>query len=141
LDEIAWVSTSYAMANITIIPMSGWLLRRFGFRRYYAASILLFAIASVLCAMAWDLRSLVIFRILQGLGGGAIIPTSQSVLFSRDPGRQHGMAGALFAIGAITGPLLGPTVGGYLVDAASWHWIFFVNIPIGLLAAYIAWTP
>jgi MFS transporter, DHA2 family, multidrug resistance protein len=140
LDEIAWVSTSYAMANITIIPMSGWLLRRFGFRRYYAASILLFAIASVLCGFAWDLRSLVIFRILQGLGGGAIIPTSQSVLFSRYPERQHGMAGALFAIGAITGPLLGPTVGGYLVEAASWHWIFLVNLPLGIAASYLIWT-
>ncbi|HEY4241470.1 MAG TPA: DHA2 family efflux MFS transporter permease subunit [Kofleriaceae bacterium] len=140
LDQIAWVSTAYAMANITIIPISGWLLRRFGFRRYYTASILLFAAASVLCGCAWDLRSLVIFRILQGLGGGAIIPTSQSVLFSRYPERQHGMAGALFAIGAITGPLLGPTIGGYLVEAASWHWIFLVNLPLGLLAGFLIWT-
>ncbi|WP_394821534.1 DHA2 family efflux MFS transporter permease subunit [Pendulispora albinea] len=140
LDRIAWVSTSYAMANITIIPMSGWLLKRFGFRRYYAASILVFTAASVLCGLSWDLLSLVLFRILQGLGGGAIIPTSQSVLFSRYPEKQHGMAGALFAIGAITGPLLGPTIGGYLVEWASWHWIFFVNLPFGLFAAYIAWT-
>ena len=140
LDEIAWVSTAYAMANITIIPMSGWLLRRFGFRNYYTSSIILFTIASVLCGCAWDLKSLVLFRILQGLGGGAIIPTSQSVLFSRYPEKQHGAAGALFGIGAITGPLLGPTIGGYLIDAASWHWIFFVNIPIGMIAAYLAWT-
>src|ERR1700761_2070688 len=75
LDQIAWVSTAYAMANITIIPMSGWLLRRYGFRRYYTFSILLFTLASVLCGCAWDLRSLVLFRVLQGLGGGAIIPT------------------------------------------------------------------
>ncbi len=140
LDQIAWVSTAYAMANITIIPMSGWLLKRFGFRRYYAASILIFTAASVLCGLSWNLLSLVVFRILQGLGGGAIIPTSQSVLFSRYPERQHGMAGALFGMGAITGPLLGPTIGGYLVDWSSWHWIFFVNIPIGLFAAYVAWT-
>jgi DHA2 family multidrug resistance protein len=140
LDRIAWVSTSYAMANITIIPLSGWLLKRFGFRRYYATSILLFTAASLLCGLAWNLESLVVFRVLQGLGGGAIIPTSQSVLFSRYPDRQHGMAGALFGLGAITGPLLGPTIGGYLVDAASWHWIFFVNVPLGLLAALIAWT-
>jgi DHA2 family multidrug resistance protein len=140
LDRIAWVSTSYAMANITIIPMSGWLLKRFGFRRYYATSILVFTAASALCGLAWSLPSLVVFRVLQGLGGGAIIPTSQSVLFSRYPDRQHGMAGALFGLGAITGPLLGPTIGGYLVDAASWHWIFFVNIPLGFLAALIAWT-
>ena len=140
LDRIAWVSTSYAMANITIIPMSGWLLKRYGFRRYYAASIVIFTAASALCGLSWNLPSLVAFRILQGLGGGAIIPTSQSVLFSRYPERQHGMAGALFGLGAITGPLLGPTIGGYLVDAASWHWIFFVNIPLGLVAALIAWT-
>jgi DHA2 family multidrug resistance protein len=140
LDRIAWVSTAYAMANITIIPMSGWLLKRFGFRRYYTASILIFTAASVLCGLSWNLLSLVVFRILQGLGGGAIIPTSQSVLFSRYPERQHGMAGALFGLGAITGPLLGPTIGGYLVEWASWHWIFFVNIPLGLIAAYIAWT-
>jgi len=140
LDRIAWVSTAYAMANITIIPMSGWLLKRFGFRRYYTGSILVFVAASALCGLAWNLPSLVVFRVLQGLGGGAIIPTSQSVLFSRYPERQHGMAGALFGLGAITGPLLGPTFGGYLVDWASWHWIFYVNVPLGLLAALIAWT-
>jgi DHA2 family multidrug resistance protein len=140
LDRIAWVSTAYAMANITIIPMSGWLLRRFGFRRYYTVSILIFTAASVLCGLSWNLLSLVVFRILQGLGGGAIIPTSQSVLFSRYPEKQHGMAGALFGIGAITGPLLGPTIGGYLVEWSSWHLIFFINVPFGLAAAYIAWT-
>jgi DHA2 family multidrug resistance protein len=140
LDRIAWVSTAYAMANITIIPMSGWLLRRFGFRRYYTASILIFTTASVLCGLSWNLLSLVIFRILQGLGGGAIIPTSQSVLFSRYPERQHGMAGALFGIGAITGPLLGPTIGGYLIDVSSWHLIFLINVPFGLFAAWVAWT-
>jgi DHA2 family multidrug resistance protein len=140
LDRIAWVSTAYAMANITIIPMSGWLLRRFGFRRYYTASILIFTAASVLCGLSWNLLSLVLFRILQGLGGGAIIPTSQSVLFSRYPERQHGMAGALFAIGAITGPLLGPTIGGYLIEVSSWHFIFLINVPFGLFAAAVAWT-
>ena len=140
LDQIAWVSTSYAMANITIIPMSGWLLKRFGFRRYYTASILLFTTASVLCGLSWNLLSLVVFRVIQGIGGGAIIPTSQSVLFSRYPERQQGMAGALFGLGAITGPLLGPTIGGYLIEASSWHWIFFVNVPVGLIAAYLAWT-
>src|SRR3989449_5026840 len=138
LDQIAWVSTAYAMANITIIPISGWLLRRFGFRRYYAASILIFTAASALCGVAWNLPSLVGFRILQGLGGGAIIPTSQSVLFSRYPEKQHGMAGALFAMGAIPGPLLGPTAGGCLGEWPSWHWIFFFNAPLGLIAASLA---
>jgi DHA2 family multidrug resistance protein len=140
LDQIAWVSTGYAMANITIIPISGWFQKRFGFRNYYAGSILLFTAASALCGLAWNLPSLVMFRILQGLGGGAIIPTSQNILFSRYPREQHGMAGALFGIGAITGPLLGPTLGGYLIDASSWHWIFYINVPIGLIAAYIAYV-
>jgi MFS transporter, DHA2 family, multidrug resistance protein len=140
LDRITWVSTAYAMANITVIPMSGWLLRRFGFRRYYTASIVVFTIASALCGLSWNLLSLVLFRILQGLGGGAIIPTSQSVLFSRYPEKEHGMAGAFFGIGAITGPLLGPTIGGWIVEWSSWHWVFYINVPLGIIAAYLAWT-
>src|SRR6059058_3799978 len=140
IDQIGWVSTGYMMANIVVIPLTGWFQRRFGFKRYFAASILIFTAASALCGLAWNLPSLVCFRILQGLGGGAIIPTSQSVLFSRYLEKEHGMAGALFAIGAITGPLLGPTIGGYLVEWSSWHWIFFINVPLGLIAAWIAWT-
>ena len=140
LDRIAWVSTGYAMANVTVIPLSGWLQRRFGFRNYFAGSLLMFTAASALCAFAWNLPSLVVFRILQGIGGGAIIPTSQNILFGRYPHKEHGMAGALFALGAITGPLLGPTMGGKLIDVASWHWIFLINVPVGLLAAWVAFT-
>jgi MFS transporter, DHA2 family, multidrug resistance protein len=139
LDQIAWVSTGYMMANVVVIPMTGWLQRRFGFRRYFTFSILLFTAASVLCGLAWNLPSLVIFRILQGMGGGAIIPTSQAILFARYPREEHGMAGALFGLGAVTGPLLGPTVGGLLIEASSWHWIFLINVPIGLFAAFMAW--
>ena len=138
LDRIAWVSTGYAMANVTVIPLSGWFQRRFGFRNYYAGSLLMFTLASALCAFAWNLPSLVVFRILQGIGGGAIIPTSQNILFGRYPQKEHGMAGALFALGAITGPLLGPTIGGKLIDVASWHWIFLINVPVGLLAAWVS---
>jgi len=125
------------MANIVVIPMTGWLQRRFGFRRYFAASVLMFTVASALCGLAWNLPSLVLFRVLQGMGGGAIIPTSQAILFSRYPRAQHGMAAALFGLGAITGPLLGPTIGGYMIDWASWHWIFLVNVPIGLAVAFV----
>jgi DHA2 family multidrug resistance protein len=138
IDQIGWVSTGYMMANIVVIPMTGWLQRRFGFRRYFAASILLFTFASALCGLAWSLPSLVAFRALQGLGGGAIIPTAQTILFTRYPKEETNMAGALFGIGAVTGPLLGPTIGGYLIDVASWHWVFLVNVPIGLAAAYAA---
>lgn len=139
LDQIAWVSTGYMMANVVVIPMTGWLQRRFGYRRYFTASILIFTAASALCGLAWNLPSLVMFRMLQGLGGGAIIPTAQSILFARYPRKEHGIAGALFGLGAITGPLLGPTVGGYLIDMFSWHWIFLINVPVGLFAAWMAY--
>ena len=137
IDQIGWVSTGYMMANIVIIPMTGWFQRRFGYKRYFATSILVFTAASALCGLAWNLPSLVLFRVLQGLGGGAIIPTAQSILFARYPRKEHGMAAGLFGLGAINGPLLGPTIGGYLIDALSWHWIFLVNVPIGLLAAFL----
>jgi MFS transporter, DHA2 family, multidrug resistance protein len=137
IDQIGWVSTGYMMANIVVIPMTGWLQRRFGFRRYFSVSVLIFTAASALCGLAWNLPTLVLFRVLQGMGGGAIIPTSQAILFSRYPRAQHGMAAALFGLGAITGPLLGPTIGGYMIEWASWHWVFLVNVPIGLAVAFV----
>src|SRR5512135_1017331 len=137
LDQIGWVSTGYMMANIVVIPMTGFFQRRFGIRAYFAASIVLFTAASALCGLAWNLPALVLFRILQGLGGGAIIPTAQTILFARYPRNEHGMAAGLFGLAAITGPLLGPSIGGYLIDIASWHWIFYVNLPIGALAAVL----
>ena len=140
LDQIGWVSTGYMMANIVVIPMTGWFQRRFGFKKYFVFSVILFTVASALCGTAWNLPSLVAFRILQGLGGGAIIPTAQSILFARYPKEQHGMAAGLFGLGAITGPLLGPTIGGYLIDLSSWHWIFLINVPIGLIVATLAWN-
>lgn len=138
LDQIGWVSTGYMMANIVVIPMTGWFQRRFGFRRYFAASILIFTTASALCGLSWSLPSLVAFRALQGLGGGAIIPTAQTILFARYPKSEHNMAGGLFGLGAVTGPLLGPTIGGYLIEWSSWHWCFLVNVPLGILAAFCA---
>src|SRR3954470_23093517 len=137
IDQIGWVSTGYMMANIVVIPMTGWLQRRFGFRRYFSTSVILFTIASALCGLAWNLPSLVVFRVLQGMGGGAIIPTSQAILFARYPRAEHGTAAALFGLGAITGPLLGPTIGGYRIDVASWHWIFLINVPIGIIVAFM----
>lgn len=140
IDQIAWVSTGYMMANVVVIPMTGWFQRRFGYRRYFVTSILIFGIASVLCGTAWNLPSLVAFRVLQGLGGGAIIPTAQSILFARYPRNEHGTAQALFGLGAVTAPLLGPSLGGYFVDIASWHWIFLINVPVVLVAAFLAWN-
>jgi MFS transporter, DHA2 family, multidrug resistance protein len=139
LDQIAWVSTGYMMANIVVIPMTGWLQRRFGFKRYFAVSILMFTASSALCGLAWNLPSLVLFRVLQGCGGGAIIPTSQAILFARYPRNEHGMAGALFGLGAVTGPLLGPTLGGWLIEVSTWHWMFLINVPVGLTAAALVY--
>jgi len=137
IDQIGWVSTGYMMANIVVIPMTGWFQRRFGYARYFSTSVLVFTAASALCGLAWNLPSLVVFRVLQGMGGGAIIPTAQAILFQRFPREQHGTAAALFGLGAITGPLLGPTIGGYLIEWSSWHWIFLVNVPIGLVVAFM----
>src|SRR5882672_3281197 len=137
IDQIGWVSTGYMMANIVVIPMTGWFQRRFGFPAYFSTSVLLFTGASALCGLAWNLPSLVLFRVLQGMGGGAIIPTAQAILFQRFPREQHGTAAALFGLGAITGPLLGPTIGGYLIEWSSWHWIFLVNVPIGIIVALV----
>jgi len=97
IDQIGWVSTGYMMANVVVIPMTGWLQRRFGYKRYFTASILIFTAASILCGLAWSLPSLVAFRVLQGIGGGAIIPTAQSILFARYPKEEHSMAGGLKA--------------------------------------------
>jgi DHA2 family multidrug resistance protein len=132
IDQIGWVSTGYMMANIVVIPMTGWFQRRFGYARYFSTSVFVFTAASALCGLAWNLPSLVVFRILQGMGGGAIIPTTQAILFQRYPRHQHGTAAALFGLGAITGPLLGPTIGGYLIEWSTWHWIFLVNVPVGI---------
>lgn len=137
LDQIGWVSTGYMMANIVVIPMTGWFQRRFGYKNYFAASVALFSVASALCGIAWSLPALVLFRMLQGLGGGAIIPTAQSILLARYPKAEHGMASGLFALGAITGPLLGPAIGGYLIDISSWHWIFMVNVPFGIITTLL----
>ncbi|MFO0738492.1 MAG: DHA2 family efflux MFS transporter permease subunit [Labilithrix sp.] len=137
IDQIGWVSTGYMMANIVVIPMTGWFQRRFGFKRYFAASILLFTFASAMCGLSWNLPSLVVFRAIQGLGGGAIIPTAQTILFARYPKEEHGLAGGLFGLGAVTGPLLGPTIGGYLINWSTWHWCFLVNVPLGILAAVL----
>ena len=140
IDQIAWVSTGYMMANVVVIPMTGWFQRRFGYRRYFVTSLLIFGAASVLCGTAWNLWSLVAFRVLQGLGGGAIIPTAQSILFARYPRKEHGTAQALFGLGAVTAPLLGPSLGGYLVEVANWHWIFLINVPFVIAAAVLAWN-
>src|SRR6201995_3526210 len=140
LEDIAWVVTGYAVANVIILPMSGWLGSRFGRKQYFITSIIVFTIASFLCGNATGLSELVIFRVIQGLAGGGLISTSQAILIETWPREQIGTATALFGLGAVVGPTVGPTIGGYITDHASWNWIFYVNIPVGAIAAFFAYT-
>jgi DHA2 family multidrug resistance protein len=140
LEDIAWVVTGYAVANVIILPMSGWLGSRFGRKNYFITSIIVFTIASFLCGNATGLNELVVFRIIQGIAGGGLISTSQAILIETWPREQIGTATALFGLGAVVGPTVGPTIGGYITDHSSWRWIFYVNIPVGALAAFCAYT-
>jgi DHA2 family multidrug resistance protein len=134
IDESTWTITSYLVSNAIIIPMTGWLSRLFGRKRYLIISISLFTLSSLLCGLSWDLQSLIFFRVLQGIGGGALQPISQSILLETFPRKQHGMAMALFGVGIMFGPIIGPLLGGWITDNWSWHWIFFINIPIGIIS-------
>src|SRR6266571_2327841 len=133
LDQIAWVSTGYIIANVIVLPITGWLSAYFGRRRYFAGSIALFTLASFFCGNSHTLAELIFWRVLQGLGGGALLSTSQAVLYEVFPPHEYGTAMAIFGVGVMVGPTLGPTLGGYLTDVFSWPWIFYINIPIGLL--------
>jgi DHA2 family multidrug resistance protein len=134
IDESTWTITSYLVSNAIIIPMTGWLSRVFGRKRYLIFSIMLFTVSSFLCGSAWSLQSLVFFRILQGIGGGALQPLSQSILLETFLPRQHGMAMAIFGVGIMFGPIIGPLLGGWITDNWSWHWIFYINVPIGIIS-------
>lgn len=140
LDEIAWVSTSYIIANVIVIPMSSWLSAFFGRQRYLTGSILIFVVASFFCGAATTLWGLVFWRVLQGLGGGALLSTAQTTLFESFPPHERGIGQAIFGVGVMVGPTLGPTLGGFIVDAYAWPWIFYINVPLGLLAAVLVWT-
>jgi DHA2 family multidrug resistance protein len=134
IDESTWTITSYLVSNAIIIPMTGWLSRLFGRKRYYIFSVSLFTLSSFFCGCAWSLESLVFFRVLQGLGGGGLIPLSQSILLETFPPQQHGMAMAMFGIGIMFGPIVGPLLGGWITDNWSWNWIFYINVPIGIIS-------
>ena len=140
LEDVAWVVTAYALANVIIVPLTGWLSAKFGRRNYFTFSILLFTTASFFCGNANGIWELVVFRFIQGIGGGALLSTSQAILFETFPKEEAGMASALFGIGVVVGPTIGPTMGGYITDNFGWRWIFFVNIPLGLFAAFMTLT-
>jgi DHA2 family multidrug resistance protein len=138
LDEISWVVTGYILSNVVIIPMTAFLAGRFGRKRYFTTSILLFTVASFFCGFAHTLPQLVIFRVIQGLGGGALLSTSQAILVETFPPQRQGSAQAIFGVGVMLGPSLGPTLGGWITSNWTWPWIFYVNVPIGLAAAFLS---
>lgn len=140
LEDVAWVVTAYAVANVIILPMTGWLSAKFGRKNYFAFSIILFTVASFFCGHAENIWELVAFRFIQGLGGGALLATSQSILFETFKKEERGMATAIFGIGVVLGPTLGPTLGGWITDNFSWPWIFYVNLPMGLIATILTFT-
>ena len=140
LEDVAWVVTSYAIGNVIIIPMTSFFAARFGRRNYYIGSILLFTLASVACGQAHSIWELVAFRFIQGIGGGALLSTSQAILFETYSVAQRGFAAALFSIGVFIGPTLGPTLGGWIIDTYSWRWIFYINVPIGIGAAILSYA-
>jgi len=132
--EVGWVVTSYSIGNVIIVPMTSWLSQQFGRRNYFAASIMMFTICSFLCGNATGIWELVVFRFLQGIGGGALLVTSQTIITESYPPEKRGMAQAIYGMGVIVGPTLGPMVGGIITDHFNWPFIFYINIPLGIIA-------
>jgi DHA2 family multidrug resistance protein len=137
LTDVAWVITAYAIANVIVIPMTSWLSQQFGRRNYFAASIIIFTVSSFLCGNAGNIWELVLFRFIQGMGGGALLVTAQTIITESYPAEKRGMAQAIYGMGVIVGPTLGPPLGGYIVDNYSWPYIFYINIPIGIIATFL----
>src|SRR5215468_9567179 len=138
-DESSWVLTSYLVANAIILPISGWLATFFGRKRFYMACVVIFIVSSFLCGVATNLGMLIFFRIIQGLGGGGLAPSEQSIIADTVPVEKRGLAFAIYGLGVVFAPAIGPTVGGWITDNYSWHWIFFINVPVGLVSLALTW--
>jgi DHA2 family multidrug resistance protein len=136
-DESTWVLTSYLVSNGIMLPAAGWIARRIGRKRLLIVSILIFTAASLLCGMALNMPMLIVARILQGVGGGGMQPLAQSILLESFPPRRHGTAMAVYGIGVVVAPIIGPTLGGWITDSYSWRWIFYINLPVGVLALFM----
>src|SRR5213082_108925 len=137
-DESTWVLTSYLVSNAIILPATNWLSRYFGRKRFLITCIIIFTLSSALCGAATSLGMLIFARILQGAGGGALQPIAQSVLLESFPPEKRGSAMAVFGMGVVVAPIIGPTLGGWITDNYSWRWIFYINVPIGILAVFMA---
>lgn len=138
-DQISWVLTSYLVASAIMTPMSGWLATRFGVKRIFMASIVGFTLASALCGAAASLGQIVLFRLLQGACGAALVPLSQAILFDIYPKEKHGQAMAVWGMGSMLGPIMGPALGGWLTENLNWRWVFYINLPFGVLSLTLLW--
>jgi len=137
LNEVSWVITAYSLANVIMVPLTSWLSQQFGRRNYFAFSVIVFTVCSFLCGNATNIWELVLFRFIQGLGGGALLVTSQTIITESWPTEKRATAQAIYTLGVIVGPTLGPPLGGYIIDNYSWPYIFYINIPIGVIAALL----
>jgi EmrB/QacA subfamily drug resistance transporter len=138
-SHVAWTVTAYTLALATVIPMTGWAADRFGTKRLYMTAIFLFALGSALCATAWDVNVLIAFRVLQGLGGGMLMPLGMTIMTRAAGPHRMGRLMAILGVPMLLGPIMGPIIGGWLIEAASWHWIFLINVPLGAAAVVYAW--
>ncbi|HZF12217.1 MAG TPA: DHA2 family efflux MFS transporter permease subunit [Thermoanaerobaculia bacterium] len=136
-DESTWVLTSYLVANAIVLPLSGWLSNLFGRKPFYMTCVVLFTLSSFLCGLAWSLPMLIFFRILQGLGGGGLQPSTQAILADSFPPEKRGMGFAVYAMAVVLAPAIGPTLGGWITDNYSWRWIFYINVPVGVIAVVL----
>ena len=133
-DTINWVLTSYIVAAAITTPLTGWLADRLGRRELFLTSVVGFTVSSMLCGFAWSLETMVAFRLLQGIFGAAIVPLSQTFLLDINPKERHGQAMALWGAGIMVGPIIGPTLGGWLTESFNWRYVFFINLPVGIIA-------
>ena len=136
-EEATWVLTSYLVSSAIVLPISGWLMQRFGRKRFYMTCVVMFTASSVLCGLATTLPMLIFFRILQGMGGGGLAPSEQAILADTFSVAKRGQAFALYGMAVVVAPAVGPTLGGWITDNFSWHWIFFINVPVGLLSLFL----
>ena len=138
IDESTWILTSYLVANAVVLPLSAWLSRQFGRKRYYMTCVALFTISSFLCGLAPSLGVLIFFRVLQGIGGGGLAPCEQAILVDTFPPAKRAGAFALYSMAIVTAPAIGPTLGGYITDHFDWRWVFYINVPVGLLSLFLS---